>query len=70
MAMAERIRQSVEQHTIEVGQDQVTVSVSIGVATCGPEEGAKSDDLIHLAEQALKEAKETGRNRVVAIRLP
>ncbi len=40
-----------------------TVTVSIGIATCTPQDGNLSDeDIIHLADSALYEAKASGRN--------
>ncbi len=55
--MAERLRQGVQAAT--------PVTISIGVATCRPEEdGAES--LIGRADAALYQTKQSGRNRVVA----
>lgn len=61
--VAENIRRSVEQIRIEVGEARVQVSVSIGVAILTPEEGRASQDLIMVADQALYDAKSSGRNR-------
>jgi len=41
------------------------VSVSIGVASCFPEDDKLSKDLVSMADGALYEAKENGRNRAV-----
>ncbi len=45
------------------GQDLGPVTVSVGVASW-PEAGIKPDQLLSLADQALYQAKEDGRNRV------
>jgi two-component system cell cycle response regulator len=62
--LAERIRQAVEQRTLDVGgTEPVAVTVSIGVASHGgtletPEQ------LVEAADSALYDAKDAGRNRV------
>ncbi len=60
--MAERIRKSVEQATIASGKTALRLSVSIGVASFI--KGYQKEDLIAKADEALYEAKRTGRNRV------
>ena len=65
--VAEKLRDSLAQ--IEVATDQgipVALTVSIGLATYG-DESAPQIDLIKLADQALYQAKEQGRNRVVVV---
>lgn len=49
-----------------IGGEQVQLGASIGVVTVGPDEGG-AEDLIHLADLAMYEAKRSGllRNRVV-----
>jgi diguanylate cyclase (GGDEF)-like protein len=63
---ADRIRKSVGERQYQVGGDLTTeVTISIGVSSF-PAQSAKLEDLIHHADSALYEAKETGRNRVCA----
>jgi len=66
-AIGEKIRQNVEElnipHITTDGHSRVTVS--IGGAAVFPKVGESFSSLIHLADQALYEAKRTGRNRVV-----
>lgn len=61
--VAENIRQASERVRLPVEGREVGVSVSIGVAIQVPEEGLAVQDLIALADQALYEAKSSGRNR-------
>ena len=66
-SVAERFRRSVEALLFEAGRAPERVTVSIGVAVCDGQ-GAprpRSEELLRLADDALYEAKRTGRNRVV-----
>ncbi|PYN11382.1 MAG: hypothetical protein DME05_24520, partial [Candidatus Rokuibacteriota bacterium] len=56
---ADRIRRVIEQHQFA----HTPVTVSLGVASI-PEDATNVDDLIVAADQALYDAKRTGRNRV------
>ncbi|TDI48061.1 MAG: diguanylate cyclase [Acidobacteria bacterium] len=62
----ERLRQSVEKHVWQDGESQPLgqVTLSIGVSTY-PEDGSDTKTLIARADEALYQAKENGRNRVV-----
>jgi len=62
--MAERIRRDMERERIDTGTGTVRVTCSMGVATC-PEQGPGPEELIRNADEALYEAKRSGRNRVV-----
>jgi diguanylate cyclase (GGDEF)-like protein len=70
VAVAERLRVTVERHNFssEEGQPGGSVTISIGVS-CYPEDGPAVDDIIQAADEALYRAKNEGRNRVVASRL-
>lgn len=61
--LAERIRQRVSQRNFSETKDPVRLTVSAGVAALEP--GARGQDLVSLADQALYLAKNGGRNRVV-----
>ncbi|MCW9088731.1 MAG: diguanylate cyclase [Gammaproteobacteria bacterium] len=65
LVFAERLRQQVmEQRTAsEGGDEQVQVTVSVGVACC-PTDAGDETALIAAADKALYQAKESGRNRV------
>ena len=60
---AERIRQAIEKSVIEAYDNVVRATVSIGLATF-PKDGQNVELLIEKADQALYQAKQTGRNRV------
>jgi len=66
MALAERLRQTVEQKSIPMsGGPPISFTVSIGVAELtDPSQGI--DDLLKRADQALYQAKSSGRNRVAS----
>jgi len=65
VAMAERIRESVQDARIIVDNNKdLSVTISIGVSEY-PVDGQVEDEIIKRADQALYEAKNAGRNRVV-----
>lgn len=66
-AVAERLRKQVESTSIAISRSPGTlnITVSIGIAALGGADDT-ADALLHRADQALYQAKRTGRNRVVA----
>ena len=64
LLLAERIRRSIEQTTIEHGEARFPATVSIGVAI-NAEGDRDVQDMIERADQGLYIAKKTGRNRTV-----
>ena len=60
---AERLRQAVESRNIKVYDEELKITVSIGIATF-PDNGDGIEPLIEAADKALYLAKQTGRNRV------
>ncbi len=65
MVVAEKIRKTIEDHTFDDGNSTYHVTISIGVAIARPSgDDFKKDDFIGLADEALYEAKNSGRNRV------
>jgi len=60
---AERIRQAIASAVIKVYDEELKVTISIGVSTF-PDNAACVRDLIEMADQALYLAKETGKNKV------
>jgi diguanylate cyclase (GGDEF)-like protein len=61
--LAERIRTAISDTQIEAEGGCISVTASIGVASVEP--GRRLEDTIELADKALYQAKEEGRNRVI-----
>lgn len=61
---AERFRANVAKHIFRDGSDQIQLTTSLGfaISTLGGETTAR--DLVRIADHALYESKESGRNRV------
>ena len=64
--IAERLRVAIRDLQIPHGHSDVDrwVTVSVGVATLNPQMEASEKDLIRLADTAMYESKQSGRNRV------
>ncbi|WP_228257367.1 diguanylate cyclase [Marinobacter sp. NP-4(2019)] len=65
--VAERLRKIIAENPVYPGDGAgpVKLTVSIGVATMTPDNNTGPEALIRRADEALYQAKETGRNRVV-----
>jgi len=61
--VAERIRETVEEHAFQAYGDSAQVTVSIGVSSY-PENGGDLKQAMEAADNALYNAKHTGRNKV------
>lgn len=64
LGLAEKLRRAIEQQSFTTVEHQ---TMSFGVATC--REGDKTKDIVKRADDALYEAKEKGRNKVVAAKV-
>lgn len=62
-SVAERIRKKIEETFFEWEGKQISVTISLGVATLRPGENVP-DSMVHRADAALYKAKESGKNRV------
>jgi diguanylate cyclase (GGDEF)-like protein len=62
--IAETLRAAVEILPIRTPQSQINVTISVGAAVF-PEHARSAEELLVVADAALYEAKEAGRNRVV-----
>lgn len=72
--VAERIRQAIADPVRRAAGEPLTVTVSIGIATLQRQTktldaASLAGQLVNAADAAVYEAKESGRNRVVALRL-
>lgn len=61
-AVAERLRLLVESHPATAGVQSIPLTVSIGIALCGP--GDSAGAALQRADEAMYLAKQRGRNRV------
>jgi len=60
----ERFRELVSKHSFKYESTQIHVTISIGIAFSN--DAASANDLLVHADQALYQAKESGRNKIVA----
>ena len=63
-SVAERLRDAVSTTAVPAGEDEISVTISVGVATLGSDEAADLDALIERVDAALYAAKQGGRDRV------
>lgn len=64
--LAERVRRALPAMPLQWGDSEIAFTISVGVAACQPQADRSFDDLIKAADQALYQAKASGRNCVVA----
>jgi len=61
---SERLRAAVEKHAVPGQEEELKVTISMGLSTTSSEDVASAAELISAADRALYRAKENGRNRV------
>lgn len=64
LKISEDIRNSIEQREINIGDDVMTITISIGVSTVVNNMNKNVDNIFKNADLALYESKSAGRNRV------
>jgi len=68
LVISERLRQIIEEHEFPGQEIVLKVTVSLGVAQFNSDKDKNREDLIRKADRALYQAKQNGRNMVVADR--
>ena len=63
---AERIRKAVCEKPFVTSEGEINVSVSIGVYTLVPDKDTEINEILEVADDMMYQAKQSGRNRVVA----
>jgi len=63
--VAERFRRMVQESSLQHLNQEIKVTISVGITSYPENDASKIEDLIETADQALYQAKETGRNKVV-----
>lgn len=66
LIVAERIRIMVKDSSIKDNEQDIKVTISVGLVTYPRDDVSNTSQLIKLADDAMYEAKETGRNRTVS----
>jgi len=66
----ERLRTAIERDTFVDDALKVSITISVGTATWSASDSRDVPDLLALADQALLEAKRSGRNRVASSEAP
>ena len=74
MIIAEKFRLAVASQPVSyqsqlAGRQEILITVSIGIATANSLSGVLIDDIMRVADVALYEAKNTGRDHIVALSL-
>ncbi|MFC0141014.1 diguanylate cyclase [Erwinia mallotivora] len=62
--LAERLRQSIAQHSLTLNGEDLSVTVSIGISMLNNVNASSLDESINAADEQLYIAKSSGRNRV------
>jgi diguanylate cyclase (GGDEF)-like protein len=64
LAIAERIRRTVEKTPFEVGAVQLKLTISLGISRFPDDRPGSKEELVRMADLALYDAKRGGRNQV------
>ncbi len=70
VVLAERVRAAVLKHVTRYGDQEIRITISLGVATSADEGITTPDQLVCRADELLYLAKQNGRNRVEHNKLP
>ncbi len=64
-AVCDRFRENVAEHVFQTEDEEFSVTLSIGIVQFDPTAAPSTRDLVVMADKALYQAKNAGRNRVV-----
>ena len=64
MAVAERIRKHVESEILEIRENKIGATISLGLAVY-PQDGEEWEEVLKKADERLYIAKQSGKNRLV-----
>jgi len=67
--VAERIRKSIQDSSIDIDNQKLELTVSLGISSF-PDDGLETRELVRNADNALYKAKEGGRNQTVPFEKP
>lgn len=65
LGRADKFRLAVAQTPVPIKEQAIPITISVGIAVVGPGDDLHPERLVHRADEAMYEAKNTGRNRVV-----
>lgn len=65
IALAEKVRREIETMTLHYYKNRIHTTMSLGISSCIPQLEDKKDHLLEKADNALYQAKNSGRNQVV-----
>jgi two-component system, cell cycle response regulator len=66
--VGERVRHAVEEASVTDGSQTIRVTMSLGAASHPRQNVTKESELVQLADAALYQAKDSGRNRLIVSR--
>ncbi|MFP4139923.1 MAG: diguanylate cyclase [Phycisphaerae bacterium] len=65
LGRADKFRLAVAQTPVPIEEQAIPITISVGIAVVGPGDDLHPERLVHRADEAMYEAKNTGRNRVI-----
>lgn len=63
----QRLRERVEAHEFDDGRDQISLTISLGFSVFSPESDRDARQIVRLADEALYQSKEKGRNCITQV---